>query len=226
MNGSSVKSETRKRVSELRSANLSMKMSQIAKNVGISRQRVYRILKTEGLPTKPIVKKYEHQCYKCCVCGTLSTSEFCSNECKQTWTRIPVVCSGCGKLFFRSRHQFMANYRHHNIALFCSPLCTGRWIQEQWGFNRYPEHAGRNRKYDWDEVWKSHLETGYGGRRLSKKLNIPLGTIASILRNYRQNTRIYQPEAPICGTNCDIRDCTGHPAAKSCRTGQFETSQA
>ena len=60
MNGSSVKSETRKRVGELRSANLSMKMSQIAKNVGISRQRVYQILKTEGLPNKPIVKKYEH----------------------------------------------------------------------------------------------------------------------------------------------------------------------
>jgi len=45
-------SNTRKQVIELRSTNLSMTLLEIANSIGISRQRVFKILREEGFPTK------------------------------------------------------------------------------------------------------------------------------------------------------------------------------
>ena len=42
------------------------------------------------------------------------------------------------------------------------------------------------RKYNWDEVWKRHLETGYDAWRLSKLFNIPVSTISVILNHYKK----------------------------------------
>ena len=55
-------SDARKQIIELRSANLSMTMSEIAKRVGMSRQRVFQILREEGLPTKHCVNIKKYQC--------------------------------------------------------------------------------------------------------------------------------------------------------------------
>ena len=62
---STAKSDTRSRVKLLRSANLLMKMSEIGRQIGISRQRVYRILRDEGLPTKHLIIKRQTKCYAC-----------------------------------------------------------------------------------------------------------------------------------------------------------------
>ena len=183
-------SETRQKVRALRSLDLSLRMSQIGKQIGISRQRVYQILRDEGLPTKHLITKRQTKCYACPVCGTISKSKFCCDECKNKWTLIPIICSGCGKLFFRSSRVLIANYRHRQGFLFCSKQCTGKWLRDQYGFERYPEHKGRKRKYDWDAIWKLHKETGYGYKQLSKQLDIPSATIASILNRYCQKMNI------------------------------------
>jgi hypothetical protein len=185
-------SVTRQRVRDLRSLDSSMTMAKIGKQIGISRQRVYWLLRDEGLPTKHLIDKRPRNCYECPVCGTISRSEFCSDECKNKWTLIPIICSGCGKLFFRSKRILLANYRHCKGFLFCSKQCTGNWLREQYGFERYPEHKGRKRKYNWDAVWKAHIETGYGHKQLSKLLGIPSATIASILYRYRQKIESYE----------------------------------
>ena len=125
----SAKSDTRQKVRGLRSANLSMKMTEIAKIVGVSRQRVYQILQEENLPTKSHVKKF---LYECPVCGKVSSHKFCSDKCKKNWLQIPVICSECGTLFIRSRKQFMNSYRYHSDVLFCSKKCTGKWLNEHY----------------------------------------------------------------------------------------------
>jgi len=183
-------SETRRKVIALRSLDLSMRMSQIGKQIGISRQRVYQILRDEGLPTKHLVTKHQTKCYACQVCGTISKSKFCCDECKNKWTLIPIICSGCGKLFFRSSRVLIANYRRRQGFLFCSKQCTGKWLRDQYGFERYPEHKGRKRAYDWDAIWKLHKETGYGYKQLSKQLDIPSATIASILHRYHKKVKL------------------------------------
>jgi len=97
---SSKATNTRKRVRELRSANLSLTMSEIANSVGISRQRVFQILREEELPTQyhVIFEKFQYP-YQCLVCGTVSPHKFCSDECKKKWQQVPVICTKCGKLF-------------------------------------------------------------------------------------------------------------------------------
>lgn len=130
-------SENRKRVAELRSADKFITMSEIARKVGISRRRVYQILQTEGLPTKHQTIRYQ---YECPVCGTISSSKFCSNECKKEWQQIPILCSHCGKLFIRDKKQLLHNYPHHDQGLFCSTVCAGKWLAEHHGFKRHPDH--------------------------------------------------------------------------------------
>ena len=124
-------SDARKQIIELRSANLSMTMSEIAKRVGMSRQRVFQILREEGLPTKHCVNIKNYQCLEC---GAVSPHKFCSDECKKKWQQIPIICDGCGKLFFRNVTQFLHNYRKHNHALFCSNSCAHKWLVEMYGF--------------------------------------------------------------------------------------------
>ena len=137
-NASISKSDVRTRVRELRTSDLFMTMSEIGQKVNISRQRVFQILKEEGLPTRHRIKKFV---YECPVCGIISASKFCSVECKNKWRQIPIICTGCGKLFFRNWHQFFVNYPHHNDGLFCSKICTGKWFAEHYGFQRYLGHS-------------------------------------------------------------------------------------
>ena len=131
-------SSTKKRVRELRLANLCMTMSEIADIVGISRQRVFQILQEEGLPTKHYIKKYQ---YRCLVCGTIGNRKFCSDECKKKWQQVPIVCTRCGKLFTRNVTQFLKNYRHHNYHLFCSRYCSGKWSGEYYEFKSHANHV-------------------------------------------------------------------------------------
>ena len=136
-------SNTQKQVIELRNANLFMTMSEIANRVGVSRQRVHQILKKEGIPTGHRIrtKQIKKISYNCPMCGTVSSFKFCSDECKKKWQEIPVVCTRCGKLFTRDRHQFFTNYLHHNDGLFCSKVCAGKWYGEKYGFKNYPNHS-------------------------------------------------------------------------------------
>ena len=186
-------SDTRQRVKELRMSNRFISMSAIARLIGISRQRVFQILQEEGLPTKHLVKPVNKDQYSCPVCGKISTNKFCSNECKKQWHQIPVVCSRCGKLFFRNIHQFLANYRDHSDTVFCSRNCQSRWIGAHYGFKSHPNHSGPGvkRKHNWEEVWKRHVDTGYGAIKLSRQLGIPETSVAYILFHYPKQRSSY-----------------------------------
>ena len=124
---------TRKQVMELRSANLTMTLSEIANTVGLSRQRVFQILREEGLPTKHFIRIKKYQ-YQCLLCGTISPHKFCSNECQKKWQQVPVTCTRCGQLFYRNITQLLHNYRHHDKGLFCSKHCGAKWLAEIYGF--------------------------------------------------------------------------------------------
>lgn len=134
-------SDTRKQVTDLRAANLSISMAEIAKKVGISRQRVYQILRKDGFPTRRRVLKNQ---YECLVCGAVTEHKFCSKECKIKWKQIPVVCTRCGKLFLRNRSQLLNNYRRHDSTLFCSKHCSGKWLAENYILkDNHNQHNGR-----------------------------------------------------------------------------------
>jgi transcription elongation factor Elf1 len=144
-NAASSEPNIRERITNLRKADLHLTMSEIARIANVSRQRVHQILKEEGLPTSHQIRiknQIKKNLYECPVCGTLTSLRFCSEECKKKWREVPVVCTRCGKLFIRDRHQFLTNYPQHNDGLFCSKVCTGKWYGAKYGFKRHPDSIG------------------------------------------------------------------------------------
>ena len=134
-------SNIRQRITKLRKEDLLLTMSEIARRVNVSRQRVYQILKEEGLPTSHQIRienQIKKNLYGCPVCGTVTSLKFCSEECKKKWQEVPVICTRCGKLFIRDRHQFLTNYPQHNDGLFCGKVCNGKWYGSKYGFKRHP----------------------------------------------------------------------------------------
>lgn len=125
-------------VLETRSRSPEMPMSQIAKAVGISRERVRQILKQQGLPTRALPTKALPQF--CSDCGAPISKTNRSGLCAKCFknyrfgqSRVTLVCEVCGSTFERTRtHYRMAmkrGYRHQ----FCSHVCQGRWLGRHYG---------------------------------------------------------------------------------------------
>jgi len=168
-------------VVQMRIDNPGATLQDIGDKIGVSKQRVHRILREHDLQTRHCSQKL---LYECPVCGKISSHKFCSIECQKKWHQIIVECTNCGKLFTRSESELLGHYRN---SLFCSRECFGKWISERYGFKAHPENCGRHKQWDYSLVSKTRLETGYGARRLSKLLNIPDGTINGILGKCKSN---------------------------------------
>jgi len=122
----------------------------------------------------------------CLNCGTPTKKVFCSRECKHDYAFIQVACSTCDKLFLRRQSKviYYTNKRNQQFW-FCSRHCFGIYAGEYHGFTAHPEksHAGgRHRKWDYSKVYELRDRTGWGSDRLSRALEIPVSTIAKILR--------------------------------------------
>ena len=180
-------------VVQMRIDNPGATLQYIGDKIGVSKQRVHRILREHDLQTRHYSQK---QLFECPVCGKISSHKFCSIECQKKWHQIIVECSNCGKLFTRSESELLGHYRN---SLFCSRECFGKWISERYGFKAHPENCGRHKQWDYSLVSKTRLETGYGARRLSRLLNIPDGTINGILGKCKNNeiSRKYHRAAAI-----------------------------
>lgn len=106
--------------------------SDIARELGVSRERVRQICKTLGY--KPLRKLIVRQDKKhCVVCGKESGSrKYCSNDCRKKyikdryWTQKP--CKQCGKMISYLRSE------EYKLPVFCSKRCQGISIGKTVGF--------------------------------------------------------------------------------------------
>lgn len=100
-----------------------MPYTDIAKAVGITRERVRQILKDNGLFTVRngiIIEK------KCPVCGKVMSGTKsqlyvnCSVECARASInkKVLLICDNCGKYFFRKLSEAIRSYTHY-----CGPKC-------------------------------------------------------------------------------------------------------
>ena len=104
--------------------------------------------------------------------------------CAACWL-IPVACDNCGRVIERQRDHVLRGYPHQ----FCTRACHGQWVHQH--------GLPKQRKYDWEKVWSTHLATGYGAARLSSLLGIPRDTTFKILRTIKE--RQAAPEIGIQG---------------------------
>jgi len=101
--------------------------SNIARQLGISRERVRQIKVDEELPTRS--RKLPSICP---ICGEPARYTFCSGGCAQTnkhrthsrW----VTCDDCGKPVVRTLSKLARN-RH----TFCDNKCKGHYVDTHWG---------------------------------------------------------------------------------------------
>lgn len=189
-------SDTTKRAIEIRQKSPCLSSQDIAKKLGVSRERIRQILSRENLPVRR-VRTFK---YKCNHCGKPTNNRlFCSMKCQSDYHTISLTCDFCGKLFNRKSYAEQRNIRIHNSELiFCTKQCQGSWLANNHGFVVHPKNRGyakgtpnfKLRKHDYDFIWQKHLETKFGATKLSRLLNIPSITISRILLNKRNGLGI------------------------------------
>lgn len=159
----------------------------IAQQFGVTRERIRQILSREGLPTKR-QSFYINRTYEVCPrCGGYKCrkAKFCK-ECSHEMAWIQVACERCGVLLkpMRVSHLIRNNTKRKTDMILCRH-CRGKDLGTKYGFGSHPKHVRRERKYDYALIWQLHLDTGYGGIRLSRQLGISGKVIDHILSRIR-----------------------------------------
>ncbi len=108
---------------ELRKANLNMTLEAIAQQCGITKQRVYKIFKDEGIERRPKVKPIKT--FKSCKnCGILNVNKaYCDDKGrdKALFTELP--CSQCGTLKKYRKYVILHKLKNDQYNFFCSRKC-------------------------------------------------------------------------------------------------------
>lgn len=179
---------SRESIGKIREQNPCATLQSIANKVGVSRERVRQILKSENKPTTHWKPKHI-----CPTCGseilrrnTGNFNKFCSPECRNKNIYIPVSCSECNKIFPLRAHYviYMTNIRGRE-HFFCSKECQGAYAGKYYGFASHPQNSGRNKgqsKYS-DALCKriiSLRQENISWGNIHKQLNIPLGTLSKL----------------------------------------------
>ena len=105
---------------------------QIAKQVGVSRQYVHKILLQADLHTAAPSKR-KNPTNACLVCG-LPTRDyryrFCSKECRMGYLRVELVCSFCKAAFIITRSQLDQKVRDGYNRPYCSRICFYKGLKD------------------------------------------------------------------------------------------------
>lgn len=112
---------------------------------------------------------------------------YCSRSCWVQSRQVPVRCTECDKLFYLRQSEVLTRTARYD-NLYCSRSCMGRVAGTKYGFTAHPENialGSRRRKYDYDAIWATHIQTGLGARKLGRLLEIPAPSVESILRKGR-----------------------------------------
>jgi len=121
--------------------------SRIAKDIGVSRERIRQILTEEDLPRNKIDlprfclycgSQIQRQTSKS---GTWINKVFCNQECRKKYHNIPVCCSQCERIFMRKASKVLSYESRPVNLVFCSRYCHGVWLGNHYGNNRKKTNA-------------------------------------------------------------------------------------
>lgn len=135
----------KEKIVELRKQNQILKATEIAKQLGISRERVRQILVTLGLPTY-----FQPKEFYCNQCGVLLSSRvsLCP-ECRYKKIYALYICDAdaCARQFpmRRKYYKYMIEKRGYK-HFFCSKKCSGQFAGIHYGFRAHPENVKTRRK--------------------------------------------------------------------------------
>jgi len=166
-----VSAESVDKVAELRWQNPRMRASAIARQVGVSRERVRQILVQLRLPTRfPIQSKL---CRNCSVkIPRKNVSDLC-RKCRQE--EVTLICDECGQQYSVLRSREKAKQKRGHKHRFCSRECVGKWTGKHYG------RGVRTRKLDWDRV-RGLRELGYSQSQIAQEVGISTSYVSKLVK--------------------------------------------
>ncbi|MBI4288042.1 MAG: hypothetical protein HY671_06410 [Chloroflexi bacterium] len=137
--------ESSRRVAELRLQSPDMPGAEIARQLGISRERVRQILAKRRLPTR-VKWAPKNRCSRCNARLRDRTKTGlclrCLKERRHMEGHTKLVCEVCGVSFERRASRVRAQAKRGYVHTFCGKVCQGRWLGAQRG-SYHPITAGR-----------------------------------------------------------------------------------
>ena len=134
------------KVIEIRKSIPCATLQSIADKFGVSREAIRWHLHREGLPTRHVVQKW-----RCFDCGKIllqkNKTGFCY-ACLHRQINIPLICDGCGKLFYRRRSVVLRKNPLYKGHSFCCTGCFHKWYRgENWAHLHMSSPRRRRRSY-------------------------------------------------------------------------------
>lgn len=113
--------------------------------------------------------------FQCMNCGKpIRKGIFCSPKCFAQYHMATLICSYCGKTFsLNTAKAYWRTVRSKSGLVFCNRICHGKWAGKNYG---------RKNKWDYEKIYKTRDDTGFGAIKLSRLLNIPVSSLTYILR--------------------------------------------
>jgi len=117
---------TRSQAILLRETQPYLTLPAIAQRLGVTKQRIFRILKDEGLPTKGLYQRKRLVYCPICHNPTPNKQKVCPGECKEELSLIYINCDFCHVSFTRKKRVLKGRYRRGYLHMFCSKSCYDR----------------------------------------------------------------------------------------------------
>ena len=117
---------TRSKAIVLKESQPYLTLPAIAEQLGVTKQRIFRILKEAGLPTKGLYQR--KKLIYCPVCNnpTPNKQVVCPGQCKKDIKYVQVKCEFCHIGFQRKKRIIKDSYRRGYLHIFCSKSCYNR----------------------------------------------------------------------------------------------------
>jgi hypothetical protein len=122
------------KVVRLRKNNPFMRVSEIATELGATKQRVWAILNRRGLDTNPPRLKFTLYCMVCniAILDKQKKRSLCSKECASRYRHIKLFCDYCNSTIYRLKSEVRRaaelKYKH----AFCNNQCYNKYKKEQY----------------------------------------------------------------------------------------------
>ena len=114
---------TRSKAIALKESQPYLTLPAIAMKLGVTKQRIFRILKEEGLPTKGLYQRKKLVYCPVCNSPTPNKQKVCPGQCKEDIKFLWVSCEFCHFKFRRKMRIIKDSYRRGYFHIFCSKSC-------------------------------------------------------------------------------------------------------
>jgi hypothetical protein len=117
---------TRSKAIDLKEKRPYLTLPAIAKELGVTKQRIFYILKTAGVPTKGLYQRKKLVYCPVCNSPTPNKQQVCPGKCKDDIKFIAVECEFCHLKFKRKKRIVKGGYKRGYLHIFCSTSCYNR----------------------------------------------------------------------------------------------------